>query len=115
MTLETISRLTLSPQNCSEAIDLLKNSYGNPQTLINSYMEQFVNLETVIKSNNAIRLRRLFNKFEKIIQNLRSFVDSHNYGKLSVPILNWKRPSDIRTLFARKFNGKVWVLDEKLK
>ena len=41
--LETISGLTLSSQNYSEAIDLLKNHYGNPQALINSYMEQFVN------------------------------------------------------------------------
>ena len=62
VTLETISGLTLSSQNYSEAIDLLKNRYGNPQTLINSYMEQFVNLETVTKSNDTIRLRKLFNK-----------------------------------------------------
>ena len=69
MTLETISGLTLSPP---EAADLLKNSYENPQTLINSYMEQFANLETVIKSNNAILLRRLFNKFENSMQNLHT-------------------------------------------
>ena len=62
--LETISGLTLSSQNYSEAIDLLKNRYGNPQTLINSYMEQFVNLETVTKTNDVIRLRKLFNKVE---------------------------------------------------
>ena len=52
--LETISGLTLSSQNHSEAIDSLKNRYGNPQTLINSYTEEFVNLETVRKSKVAI-------------------------------------------------------------
>ena len=114
--LETISGLTLSSQNYSEAIDLLKNRYGNPQTLINSYMEQFVNLETVTKTNDVIRLRKLFNKVENSMRNLRSLgVDSDNYGKLLVPVLNSKLPSDMRTLFARTFCGKVWDLDEMLK
>ena len=116
VTLETISGLTLSSQNYSEAIDLLKNRYGNPQTLINSYMEQFVNLETVTKTNDVIRLRKLFNKVESSMRNLRSLgVDSDNYGKLLVPVLNSKLPSDMRTLFPRKFSGKVWDLYEMLK
>ena len=84
--LETISGLTLSSQNYSEAIDLLKNRYGNPQTLINSYMEQFVNLETVTKTNDVIRLRKLLNKVENSMRNLRNLgVDSNNYEKFLVP------------------------------
>ena len=94
MALETISGLTLSSQNYSEANKLPKNRYGNPQTLTNSYMEQFVNLETVTKSNDVIRLRKLFNKVENSMRNLRSSgVDSDNYGKLLVPVLNSKLPS----------------------
>ena len=99
--LETISGLTFSSQNYSEAIDFLKNRYGNPQTLINSYMEQFLNLKTVTKTNSVIRLRKLFNKVENRIRNLRSLdVDSDNYEKLLVPVLNSKLPSDMHTLFA---------------
>ena len=116
MALGTISGLTFSSQNYSEAIDLLKNRYRNIQTLTNSYMEQFVNLETVTKTNDVIRLRKIFNKVENSMRNLRSLgVDLDNYGKLLVPVLNAKLPSDIRTLFARKFSGKVWDLDEMLK
>ena len=60
-----------------------------PQTLINSYMEQIVNLETVTKTNDVIRLRKLFNKAENSMQNLWSLgVYSDNYGKLLVPVLN---------------------------
>ena len=68
-------------------------------------MEQFVNLETVTKTNDAIRLRKLINKIENSIRNLRS---------LDV-LLNSKLPSDMRTLFARKFSGKVWDLEEMLE
>ena len=70
--LETFSGLTLSSQNYSKAIDLLKNRYENPQTVMNSYMEQFVNLETVTKTNDVIRLRKLFKKVENSMRNLRS-------------------------------------------
>ena len=45
-------------------------------------MEQFVNLENVTKSNDVIRLRKLFNKVENSMQTLRSLdVNSDNYGK----------------------------------
>ena len=79
-------------------------------------MEQFVNLETVTKTNDVIRLRKLFNKVENSMRNLRSLgVDSDNYGKLLVPVLNSKLPSDMRTLFAQKFSGEVQDLDEMFK
>ena len=58
---ETVSGLTLTAENYAEAVDLLKKRYGNPQILINSYMEQFVSLESVAKSNDVFRLRKLFN------------------------------------------------------
>ena len=75
-----------------------------------------MNLETVTKSNDVIRSRKLFNKVENSMRNLRGLgVDSDNYGKLLVPVLNSKPPSDMRTLFARKFSGKVWNLDEMLE
>ena len=70
-TLKTISGLTLSSQNCSEVIDLLKNRYGNPQKLTSSYMEQFVNLETVTKYYDEICLRKLLNNGKNSMQNLR--------------------------------------------
>ena len=59
-----------------------------------------MNLETVTKPNDIIRLRKLFNKVENSMQKLRSLgVDSNNYGKLLVPFLNSKLTSDMRILF----------------
>ena len=68
-------------------------------------MEQFFNLETVAKTNDVIRLRKLFNKLENSMRNLRSLgIDSDNYGQLLVPVLNSKLPFDMRALFGRKFS-----------
>ena len=79
-------------------------------------MEQFANFETFTKTNDVIRLRNLFNKAENSMRNLRSLgVDSNNQGKLLVTVLTSKLPSDMRTLFAPKFSGKLWGLDEMLE
>ena len=53
---DTISGLAPTNQNYLEAVQLLKNRYGNPQLLINTYMEQFVQLDKIKKSNDIIRL-----------------------------------------------------------
>ena len=39
-----ISGLSLSSANYFEALELLKQRYGNPQMLINAYMKRFVQL-----------------------------------------------------------------------
>ena len=50
---ETIPGLALTNQNYSEAAELLKQRYGNPQLLINTYMEQFVKLGKIDKSDDV--------------------------------------------------------------
>ena len=52
-------------------------------------MEQVVNLDIATKSNDVFCLRKLLNKVKSNMQNLRSLgVDSENYGKLVVLVLN---------------------------
>ena len=52
-------------------------------------MEQVVNLDIATKSNGVFCLRKLLNKVKSNMQNLRSLgVDSENYGKLVVLVLN---------------------------
>ena len=77
-------------------------------------MEQFVNLDIVTKSNDVFCLRKLLNKVENNMQNLRSLgVDSENYGKLVVLVLNWTLTSDMRPLFARKFSRHFWDMGHR--
>ena len=44
---ETLSGLALTDQNYLEAVELLKQRYGNPQFLRNTYMEQFMKLNII--------------------------------------------------------------------
>ena len=69
---DTISGLAPINQNCFDAVQLLKNRYGNTQLLINTYMKQFVQLDKVEKGNDIIRLRMFYNKVEITIRNPKS-------------------------------------------
>ena len=67
------------------------------------------NIYTRQSSPTSIHLFKVNNR--KLLQKLklRSLgMDSENFGKLLVPVLNSKHPPDMRTLFARKISGKVW-------
>ena len=84
---DTISGLAPTNQNYLEAVQLLKNRYENPQLLINTYMEQFVQLGRIEKSNHIIRLRMFYCKVEITIRNLRSLnVEPSAYGSLLIVI-----------------------------
>ena len=41
-------------------------------------------------------------------------IRTSSYGSLLIPMLTSKLPTDLRTLFTRKFTGNVWLLDELL-
>ena len=56
-----------------------------------------------------------YNKVEITIRNLKSLnIEPSTYGSLLIPVLTSKLPTDLRTLFARKFSDRVWELDELL-
>ena len=54
-----ISGLSLSSANYFEAIELLKQRYGNPQMLNNAYMKRFVQLPVIKNNNDVFGLRKL--------------------------------------------------------
>ena len=111
-----ISGLPLSSANYFEAIELLKQSYGNPQMLINAYMKRFVQL-TVIKNNNDVfELRKLYNQVESSVRNLKSLqINTSGYGALLVPLLIEKLPFNLWQNIAEKFENGIWELPEMLK
>ena len=112
----SINGLSLSSSNYNEAVELLKQRYGNTQMLINAHMKKFVKLP-VIKNNNDINdLRLLYDQIESSVGNLKSLnVDSSGYGTLLVSLINDKLPFHLRQCIAKKFDNEVWDLSEMLK
>ena len=60
-------------------------------------------------------MRTFFNKIEITIRNLKSLgTETSSYGSLLISVLASTLPTDLRTLFARKFTANVWLFDELL-
>ena len=111
----TISGLSLSSENYKEAIDLLKQCYGNTQVLINAFVKKFVQLPAVQNSNNVECLRLFYDQVETSVQNLKTLgVEISTYDSLLIPLLTEKLSNDLRLRIARKFNNDVWELSEIL-
>ena len=111
-----ISGLSLSSANYFEAIELLKQRYGNPQMLINAYMKRFVQLPVIKNNNDVFGLRKLYDQVESSVRNLKSLqVDTSGYGALLVPLLIEKLPFNLRQSIAKKFENDIWELQEMLK
>ena len=78
-------------------------------------MKQFVKLDKIEECYDVSKLRTFFSKIEITGRNLKSpGIETPSYGSLLILVLTSKLPADLRTLFARKFIGNVWLLDELL-
>ena len=112
----TISGLTLTNGNYKEAVNLLKERYGNPQLLVSVYFEALVKLPRVTTMNNVKDLRMIYDKVESSVRNLRTLgIEPLSYGSLLTPLLTEKLPDDLKLIISRKFKNEIWNLEDLLK
>ena len=108
----TISGLTLTEANYENATTLLKQRYGHPQIIINSHMDQLMQIKPLGPGSNVTRLRSMLDE----IQTHSLGVSSDHYGSLLVSVLfKDKLPSDIKLVIGRKLQDQDWTLDNVLK
>ena len=87
-----ISGLTLTTENCDEAVKILEERFANTQIVTSAFMHQFVSLPKIKSADDISGLR-----------------------KLLVPLINEKLPNDLKLLIARQFDSDVWSLSKVLE
>ena len=113
--LSLISGLSLSDSNYNEALKCLKDRYDNEQVLVNAYMKRFVELPVIKLENDFIGLRKMYDQIQTSIRNLNSLKKpTETYGLLLVHLLSEKLPTEIRIIISRKFENRIWDLNEML-
>ena len=91
-----ISGLTLTTENHDEAFKILEQRIGNKEILISAFIQQFVSLPKIKSANDISGLKKLFNKVENSVRNLKTLsVEPDTYGSLLVPLINEKLPNDL--------------------
>ena len=90
-----INGFSLSNDNYVAAVQLLKERFGQKQTLINAYMEA---LWKIPNANGEVKkLRTFYDTMESYIRGLEALdVPSESYGCLLLPMLLRKIPEEVR-------------------
>ena len=110
-----ISGLTLTTKYYDEAVKILEERFDNTQILISTFMQQFVLLPKIKSANDTSGLRKLFDKVENSVRNLKTLsVEPETYGSLLVPLINEKLPNGLKLLIGRQFDSGVWSLSKIL-
>ena len=108
-----ISGLTLTTENHDKAFKILEQRIGNKEILISAFIQQFVSLPKIKSANDICGLKKLFNKVENSVRNLKNLsVEPDTYGSLLVPLINEKLPNDLKLSIAHQFDSDVWSLSK---
>ena len=115
---DTVSGFTLTDSNYDAAVDLLHERYSNKQLIINSHMEQLVQLPQITHEEHTKKLRNLLTDVETHVRSLNSLgISTSSFGNFLVPLILNKLPQKLRVDIVRKFKSpsELWQLDDLLK
>ena len=105
----TVEGFSLTHGNCSRAIDLLREGYGQHHKIIHATMQALLQLPS--PSINIPSLRSFYDKMESYVCGLESLnQNQETYGSLLVPILLDKLPNELRKNLARENEHNNWNL-----
>ena len=79
--LSAVAGLALNSENFKEAIDVLKDRFGNKHVLISAHMESLLKISKIKSRDNVKGLRMLYNHVESCFRNLKSLkLDTTGYA-----------------------------------
>ncbi|XP_065658112.1 uncharacterized protein LOC136082626 [Hydra vulgaris] len=108
-----IEGLTLSEGNYREAIQLLKDRFGNTQSLIAAHMDDLQKINPVRNLKEVKQLRQMYDKLEINIRNLKDLnVETCAYGSLLIAIILERIPRQLCIIISRHFKNDDWNLNE---
>ena len=108
--------LLLTADNYEAAKNILKKRFGQPQFIVNARMESLVKIAAVTSDSNLKRLRELYDQVEAHVRALQALgVESGSYGKLLIPPLMGKLPTNVCLIISRCVDKQEWDLDVILR
>ncbi|XP_060571807.1 uncharacterized protein LOC132729986 [Ruditapes philippinarum] len=107
---QVIQGFALTHANYIQAVDLLKERFGQSHKIIHAYIQALLNLPA--PSNTLHSMRNYYDKLEAYIRGLESLGQCQNtYGTLLVPVIIDKLPAEIRKSLARENGNDEWLLE----
>ena len=113
--LQDINGLTLINSNYTEALEILKDRFGNVQQIVLLHIERLANLPNISSDSNLTEIRKFYDEIESHVRCLDSLnVKSDSYSALLVPMIMGKLPSQLKLVVSRNLRSELWGLAELL-
>ena len=91
--LQDINGLTLINSNYTEALEILKDRFGNVQQIVLLHMERLANLPNISSDSNLTEIRKFYDEIELDVRCFDSLnVKLDSYSALFLPIIMGKLP-----------------------
>ena len=101
--------------NFKEALDLLKNRYGNPQLIVSAHVSALVKLAKVESDDLHGSCGSFNDNVESNVRSLRNLgIRSKSYWSLLSTLIIKKLPQDIKLIISRKIETDIWDLTKVL-
>ena len=112
---EEISGLKITAENYNEALEVLKQRFGNKQQIANSQMDGILQLPALTSLHDVQGLRRLYEKTESHVGGLKSWgIEVESYGNLIIWILMQRLPPGLRIAATKKMEEDGWSMEKLL-
>ena len=106
---DVIAGLALTSPNYDISVTLLKDRYGQPDKLVLTYMQAFLDLPNPL--NTLTSLQSFGDGVEKYIHSLSTLgMDVEAYGAQLVPVILNKLPPKTKKNMIRERDGDEWTL-----
>ena len=113
--LSDITGPAMTEPNYANAVDILKERFGNKQLIISSHMEALLKLKPVTALSDIKGMRAVLDKVEIQVRGLQALgIESDQYGALLIPIFMEKLPDELRLIVSRDHKDD-WKLDSVLQ
>lgn len=95
-----IAGLSLTNENYIQALNLLKERYGNKQKIITSHVNEL--LEMDVCGNDTKTMRQFYDNIESHVRSLQGIgVDGKEYGTVLAPVIMNKMPGEFKLAISR--------------
>lgn len=108
-----VGGFALTEANYDIALKMLKNRFGNKNTLIQAHLNQLLKLPAVRTINDFVGLRKFFDSAETQVRNLETLgIESQTYGNLLTQILLERIPKELVLEFNRSYPDKEYTFND---
>ena len=105
-----VSGILLSNENYSVAVNLLKDRFGDTQSVINCHYTELINVTPAVNSSNGLRM--LYDEAEKRVRSLEALKQDINQ-EVFISIITSKIPKDILIQLEIQKGAKVkWTVSK---